>query len=290
MKRIPALIAALLFLPASLYAIEPTPCGPATRKAWAEYRLAVSKAKPGTPLYVPRPFPTTDDEVLTDFRFVYFRMFGSDAPDQLPAAEAPVLKGLKTGTLRLTVTRVENWTPTRCGQIERQWDYVIRVFTREGVELGRYALGQSGLFTQASVPAPSLRPDLLRGWRKEFSTTDEVTHNARRFFGVEGSQPRLVSIEGDGDLRCESTHPCAALSAGTRVYLMGRIVPWKSADTPPQLYELRTDKPRFSPTEVASPDGRAAAMRSLGQGERLVSFAADGFMVATPVASVVQAK
>ncbi len=283
MKQARALIPALALLPVSLQAIEPAPCSPETHRSWAAYRQAVVKAEPGTPLYVPHPYPTSDKQVLTDFRFVYFRMFGSDAPSELPPAEAPVLAGLRANTLRLTVTRVENWSPTRCGDVERQWDFVVRVFTLDGSELGRYALGQNGLFAQASVPAPSLPPEALARWRSEFSTVAEADAHARRVYGVAVAGSKLVSVAGDGDLWCESTHPCAALSGGNRSFLMGRPVPWKAADLPLQLYELRGDRPRFSAAELRSPDARTAAMRTLDEGERLVALAGDEIWVASPV-------
>jgi len=153
MRRILGLALTLLFAVAVRSMADPwTPAGgecmPEDQPKYDQFEQAVRTASPGSTVYVPKPYPTTDPQVIQDFLYQYKSLHREAAdPGKLPKGELPLLNGILNGTVTFAVQKAADWTPGRCGKEQRSdFLYLIEIFdAASGAELSRVTLHASGL-------------------------------------------------------------------------------------------------------------------------------------------------
>ncbi len=212
--------------------------------AWRNHEAAVRRSRPGSPLYVPHPFPRTDAEIVANFKHAYFERLYEGTPwEKLPAKERPMYQALKEGRLRIEIVRVENWTLHRCTSVNpTPYFNLLRFFDERGRELGRSSQSFDGhmvLYHSLSKPLPPL-PSLGR-----------IAAFLQERFGrtLQPEQAQYVSL--DGLPNCKDHRPdvpCVAFKAANKLYVI---------DGGQLLYEIAPAAPRKSVT--AFRDERAAA-------------------------------
>jgi hypothetical protein len=264
--RAALLTALLLSASASASAWTLVDCPPEIVKTWAPQEQAFRAAKPGDPLYLPRPFPKTTEEVLEDYRYDFQRLLKDTPAPSLPQGAAAVLEGMRKGTLRYDVLRIVNWSPTRCLK-ERRLDayHLIRVFDgRGGWEITRSVLDESGRLTVIT--------STLEGGRNLRSPAEELRSAASRL-KVQGQDPQYVTTFGT--LRCTNITPCLAFRNGGRVYL-------DSYDG--NLFEIDLKGRRLEMgKDIGTPEMNEPVLKSLGAEGRLVSLGGRVFVTARKV-------
>jgi hypothetical protein len=241
-------------------------CPPDVVKTWAPQEQSFRAAKPGDPLYLPRPFPKATEEVLEDYRYDFQRLLKDTPSASLPNGAAAVLEGMRKGTLRYDVLRIVNWSPTRCLK-ERRLDayHLIRVFDgRSGVEITRSVLDESGRLTVIT--------STLEGGRNLRSPADELRSAASRF-KVQGQDPQYVTTFGT--LRCANITPCLAFRSGGRIYLDAYDGNLFEIDLKGRRLEMGKD--------IGTPEMNEPILKALGPGGRLVSLGGKVFVTARKV-------
>lgn len=201
------------------------------QRQWAEHERIVRQAEPGTAYYAPYPFPKNDQEVVADFRYAYFEKLFDGDPTSLDPGERPIFLGLQTGTVKTTVTRVENWGLSRCGPGRSvPFFHLVRLFDSRGDELARGSIlptGLMGRYTQITEVGARALPDL-----------SELPARVERMLGrpLAVSQARYAAIDGL-PLHCGPLVPCAVFEASGSTWILDRAA---------LLYEVRPDAPRRS--------------------------------------------
>src|SRR5258708_35157978 len=95
-------------------------CDPSGEPGWQTFEHAMRVAKPGSTVYVPVPFPTTQEQVVQDYLYQY-RSVLKGLPARNPY-EPRVIGDLGSGRVRYEVLRIENWTISRC-HADQKRDY-----------------------------------------------------------------------------------------------------------------------------------------------------------------------
>jgi len=142
------LILGLIAGSASLHAWTLEPCssqGPEAQSR-AAYRRALESAAPGTALYTPHLFPTSNADVIEDFVYYHRNAFSDTPLAAMPAPDRHFFELLDAGKIRLEVFQVENWDLLRCGpRKERAFYYIVRAFDRTtGDEVLRASVEDNG--------------------------------------------------------------------------------------------------------------------------------------------------
>lgn len=275
--RCPAtILLALVATSAAAQPWTPSPCRVAFEGRWAQYARTLREAEPGSPLYVPKPFPRTDAEVLEDFRYACTKLWSGTRPEKIPADERALFAGVRANSLTFRVERVENWTPTRClPERRRDFHFLLHIHdTRTGVEVGRFVLNQDGL-PSGWTTRPTSTATSAKALRREAPRLEAALEKARSRFGVEGSRAQYAATYGD--LGCTLVAPCVAMQArGTSYLLQGD-----------DLFELGPMSRGLSLDAMNDPARRSAFERTLDPSrERLVSVGADRWVVARRLAPV----
>lgn len=218
--------------------------------AWQNHAAAVRRAKPGSPLYAPHPFPKTAADIVANFKYVYFeKLFDGTPWEKLPAREQPVYKALRENRLRIEIVRVENWGLSRCGRVHAvPYFYLLRFFDQAGKEVARsteHVTGHMGVYHSLSGPASPLPP------------LNEVDGLLRSQFGraLHAEDVQYVSVGGLP--YCSDHTPCVAFKSAGTLYLIddGRL-----------LYEIEPTAPRKSVRALRDERGAAglAGLSRLG--------------------------
>lgn len=256
---------------------EVATCNQEHAAKWAGVARQMQEAKPGSPVFVPHPFPTTQDQVVENFLFQQKEIWSDLQPGDRPPEEQRFLSLIHSDHARYELTKVENWTPLRCGpERKRDFYFLLRVFDREsGIEVSRASLDDNGLLgALMHLPGGTEKVDSPRRFL-------DLTL-ARRFAasaGLSAEEPHYVTTYGT--LRCHALSPCVAFRERGKVFLIetrGRLA---------NLYRLELEKPRLSFTKDFSREERqAGALERLTQGgQELVSLGADALTTAVVVAS-----
>jgi hypothetical protein len=240
MLRILILAFSWLMIAASSWAASWTigaDCRPEDQAKYDQFEQAVRAARPGSTVYVPRPYPASDRQVIVDFLYQYKSWHWERAdPKGLPRGEARVLSGILESTVSFQVTRLENWDATRCGSEQRSdFYYLLRIFdVASGEELSRVTLHPSGLwaakgnsskgFSFLSLPDPDM---VLR---------EEITPS----FDVAAERGSAQYVEHLGALVCGWTAPCLAFRQGRDAFVYVR-----SPLLPRKLFKIAGDEPRY---------------------------------------------
>jgi hypothetical protein len=226
------------------------------------YRAAVLKAKPRSPLYAPRPYPQTREEIIDNFRYAYFdRLFAGKSLESLPERERPLYKALKEGRLRIDILRIENWDFSRCtGEDPSPFYYLLRFFDpATGNEVARskqFSTGHMGIYRHASETEQPL-PDLAKVpavLRSSFSLAIPV------------EQPQYVMAAGLP--HCWDDRPCIAFKSQGKLYLL---------DGGELLYEIAPAAPRISILARRDQQARERRLQPLGVTEMDTPLVTLGF-------------
>jgi hypothetical protein len=240
-------------------------CGPANRASQELFVQTVKAAKPGSTVYVPKPYPTTDRQVILDFLYQFKQLhLERTDPRRLPDNELPVLNAVLNSRARYAVQRVENWTPTQCSKEQRRdFYFLLRIFDAAGgAELARIALNATGLLSMMDnyygpIPLTPL-PELAASMAETAAA-----------YNLHGEVPEYVTTLGS--ISCLPTRPCLAFRQGDDGYIL-----YKGA-----LYQLASSAPRLvQGRDVGTIATSARVMASLRDGESLVSLGGSAWTVA----------
>jgi len=205
-------------------------CRPEDRPKYDQFEQAVRKASPGSTVYVPKPYPTTDLQVIQDFLYQYKSLHreGVD-PKKLPKGELPLLNGILDSTVTFTVQKVADWTSGRCGKEQRgDFLYLIRIFhAASGAEISRVTLRASGLWSSKSNASSSVPFVPL-------PAPEAATQQVAAAYNIQGETPQyVVSL---GSIYCPWSAPCLAFRQGKDAYIFHRASGlFKIAGTEPRL-------------------------------------------------------
>lgn len=230
------------------------------KRAAAERRTRA--AKPESLQYVPKPFATTTDAVIENYRHSILELWGKRKPSQLSAEQLALVEGLRAASVDLKVSRVENWGIRRCGDpLSGDFYHLVQVFDRATRrELARAALFPSGKPEQTGFVTAADRPLI---------STASAMSETRGRFGVSAQSATLIT--STGTLRCDVLMPCAAMRSGATTYV----------STPEgELYEIPAQGRRLSyRAELATPEQRQKHERTLQPStERVMSLGGDVFV------------
>jgi hypothetical protein len=250
-------------------------CPPEVVETWAMPDQALRAAKPGSPLYLPKPFPKGREEVLADYVYEFQRLLKDMRATSLPKGAAGVLEGLRQGTLRYDVLRIVNWSPTRCVK-ERRLDayHLIRVIDgRSGLEITRSVLDESGRLGVISSTMEDERGDSLQRQARRLRPPDEEMRSVASRFKIQGEAPQYVTTFGT--LRCPNVTPCLAFRGAGRVYL---------ASYDGNLFEIDQKSRRLEMgKDIGSSEKNEPILKLIGPDGRLVSLGGKVFTSARRV-------
>jgi hypothetical protein len=205
-------------------------CSPEDQSKYAQFERAVRMALPGSTVYVPKPYPTTDAQVIQDFLYQYKSLGREKAdPKKLPEGELPLLNGILESTVTFNVQKVADWTAGRCGKEQRNYFlYLIRIFDAASrTEISRVTLRASGLWSSknnSSSKAPFV----------PLSPPEEATRQVAAVYDIQAEAPQyIVSL---GAIYCPWSAPCLAFRKGKDAYVFHR------ADG---LFKIAGAEPRF---------------------------------------------
>jgi hypothetical protein len=233
------------------------------------------EAKPGSSLYLPKPFPKSKEEVLADYAYEFQRLLKDMRAASLPKGAAAVLDGIRQGTLRYDVLRIVNWSPTRCVKARRLDAYhLIRVIDgRSGKEITRSVLDESGHLGVISSTMEDERGDSLQRQAARLRPPEEEMRSAASRFRMRGEAPQYVTTFGT--LRCPNVTPCLAFRSGGHVYLAAYDGNLFQVDRKGRRLEMGKD--------IGTPELNAPIVQSIGPEGRLVSLGGKEFTTARKV-------
>jgi hypothetical protein len=267
-------LAAALRLPADPWSLAD--CRPEDQPAHDAFAQSVRTASPGSTVYVPKPYPTTDPQVIQDFLYQYKSFHFEQAdPAKLLPGELPLLNGVLNSTVTFTVQKVANWTGARCGREQRRdFFHLIRVFdAASGAELSRATLSPSGLL--------SARANALSGFPfPPLPEPDVAMQEVVASYGMKGDSFQYVTTIGP--IYCGFTEPCLAFRQGNDAYIFFKHPRFKSA-----LFKIAGAEPRLvlapgEHLESGLARGVIAPRRTDGT-ERLIHLGANTWTVAREV-------
>jgi hypothetical protein len=215
------LVAVLAFWP-GLCAAQPwipVECKARNEGLRSEFARKVREAKRESHLYVPKPFPRSDADVIEDFKYGYGQMFKGMELSQIPQEDWPLYAAIQKGSLSIRVVRVENWAPDRCSpDQQRDFFYLLHISdSASGQEIARAIVNQSGFLGGWGAPPD---PAALEGapFRALAAPPlEEALAQVRARFGLKGAQAQYVTTWGTP--QCALPVPCVAFQAGGKNYL-----------------------------------------------------------------------
>lgn len=247
-------------------------CPPQGEARWQAFEHAVRTAKPGSRVYVPKPYPVTPRQVIADYLYQYKSLHRDQRdPKKLPANEAPVLEGIMNSTVTYEVLRVENWTTMRCGtEKRRDFYYLVRVFdVASGTELSRAVIDHSGLFFMLSNMREDQRVEPADRQQARLPQPEEAFSQLRARLNVQGESPQYVATYGSID--CDFASPCLAFRHAGRSYVLYKE----------EIFEVPASGKRLTNgKDVGTPETNAAVLAKLAPDERLISLGGPAWTIA----------
>jgi hypothetical protein len=228
-------------------------------------------AKPGSTLYVPKPYPTTDQEVVADYRFQFIALHQkAQDPKNLPPHEDQALRAIRSGKVSYQVMRVENWTGMRCGwNHKRDFYHLVRAFeTGGGIEITRALIADSGhLVTWMNLPASV--PGPVEPSARALTAATAAAERINREFGIEGVDPEYVTTYGTID--CDFVFPCLAFHEHGLSYVVYRH----------EIFEVSQRGPKLmGGKDVGTLAANEKLLPTLNADERLISLGGRTWSVA----------
>lgn len=253
-------------------------CGPEENKRWGELKKKMLAARPGSPLYVPHPFPRSDQQVVQNFLYQFHEIWPPAA--ELLKAEQPLALAIRKGDIRFEVLRVDNWSLTRCSPDEEKTFYfLLRIFDPSGIELARAAVSESGLWARSAYATAAEQTQPISQQLARLPSPEAAARGLRERFRIDGlSSPQYVTTTG-GNLHCPATAPCLAVRSGESVYILRDQ---ELFEIPGKGRRARFDTRAGALAEVSSRKLHEMA-DSLGPEERVVALGAEVYAVARRV-------
>jgi hypothetical protein len=252
---IPAVLVFALAAAASAEGWVPEDCPGPPPKEWTAYEKEVRTAIPSSMVYVPKPFPVTEAEIVADLKHQYFRIWKSTQRAKIPKEELPLLDGLETGSLRFHVEKVVDWTPLRCHRKQPSpFYYLVRIFDPRQEEIARFVIHKTGLWAELEhVPEDA---NLKARWLEELPAIPANLAEVKVKYGIQGTEAQYVTTMA-GTKRCYRTRPCVAFKARGKMYLFDRA-------EKDGLYEFTPQSPGVTFEEMKERVGRERASGRLG--------------------------
>jgi hypothetical protein len=224
-KSLPWLLAAFCLLPsaglpAAAWVLEE--CPPEKQAALAAYEQQVRQAEPGSPLYLPRPYPETLADLLADLEHTFRQTWRTTPEKQVPAEDQRLLAALAGGKVRAIWQPVVDWTFIRCGSpgnLGLGDPRLVVLFDEQGSLLGRFAFQESGQWSAAEFPQETTAQKAPRQ-QDLFGEAAEFAGTWRAGLGAEPTQAQWVVTHGT--VRCPLVAPCLAFQAARRSYIVQR--------------------------------------------------------------------
>lgn len=251
---------------------RPGPCNPSVISGWAAFEKAVRTATPNSVIYAPVPYPQTAADVLQDFQYAYSHLRSGMSEADLPEHERTFFNRFMAGKLSARIEVVQNWTPTRCAPEGRHELYYLLLLSDKdsGVELGRFALRQTGLFSQFSPePLPGTAAANQHRFARPVAALGDLTSLIRSRYGLAPQNPQFVDIYGN--THCRPLVPCMAFESGGSNYVLS--IDDLFVITPTSRRALGMDRPTLGVVE-----------QSLASDEAVISLGADAWAVGHRVA------
>ncbi|HEV8241681.1 MAG TPA: hypothetical protein VGS57_20120 [Thermoanaerobaculia bacterium] len=249
-------------------------CDPSYQEKADHLRQKILQAKPGSDVFVPKPFPRTNEEVVADFEQQIRATFSPEPGHQAPPAIANLFTRLEAKTIRFEIVPVTEWRPERCGQVRGQHDrlFLIRLYdSTTAKELSRASLGETGLLGVVSTPGPNSKLAIDH----DIEPLDAAQRVAQQV-GLAAKDLQYVAVASPSIL-CEQTTPCIAFRASGVAYL------YRSN----RLFRLVKDRPGVAglTTRELMQEGaaRRSAITALRSSEHFVTVGAGHVAVAVPV-------
>jgi len=251
-------------------------CDPSGEPRWRDFENAVRMAKPGSTLYVPKSYPTTDQDVVADYLFQFTALHQkAQNPKNLPPHEDQALSAIRGGKISYHVMRVENWTSMRCGrQHKRDFYHLVRVFEiGGGIEVTRALIADSGhLVTWMNLPASAAGP--VAPSARVLTDATVALEKINREFSIEGVDPEYVTTYGTID--CYFVFPCLAFHEHGLSYVVYRH----------ELFEVSPRGPKLTGgKDVGTMAANEKMLPTLGADERLISLGGRAWTVARKVSA-----
>lgn len=253
-------------------------CDPAGEVRWQAFAQEVRAAKPGAPLYVPKPYPVGEAQIVADYLYRFDKMHNIQGPGHLKVNLLPndryVVDEIVGQRVSYHVTRVENWTQMRCGwQHKQDFYYLVQVAeVASGTEITRAVLDSSGLFVGATnlpVPGP-VEPTARRLLPAPAAAMEEVD----RDLGVQGTEPEYVATFGT--INCDMEFPCLAFRQNGLSFVVYHHEIFEVSANGQQLVRGR---------DVGTLEKNHELLSTLAPDERLISLGGPSWTIARRVSA-----
>ena len=220
-------------------------CGTSRSGEYKAFESMLRSAQVGSRSYLPKPFPRSDAEVISDFEFGL--RHGLSEP--LSSSDRLLFEAMEAHQVKYRITEVADWSPLHCGRREpRPSYYLLQVFV-EGRELTRATVSPSGLIGGVvnwsdggpfkSRP-PALPPD-----------PEELPAESGQSLPEKAHDFQYVSLWGT--VRCDDLIPCVAFRSGSDIYLWWR----QPARNRSALYKVDVRGPRYLQSrDMGSPQAK----------------------------------
>lgn len=199
---------------------------------WKAFEAAVRRARPGSTVYAPKPYPKTRDAILENLEYALREVIIGETPiEQLTAGVRQLWIDISAGDLRVEIVRVENWVTDRCSlRRPKPFYHLVRVFDERSREYARVRLHDTGLLAEVATVPDSDPPKEIE-WL-EINEIDRYLQD-RLGFKQPIADVQYVSVDGLAFF-CSSLTPCIAFRSNGKTYVVMRRE---------MLFELETQAP-----------------------------------------------
>jgi len=234
-------------------------CPPGTAEAAKVEEAHIRSLTPRDKGYLPHPFPSTEVEIRSNFRYEFLRLHpGVRRAKDAGPQDRELWTLVKENLFVLSVLEVENWSG-RCSVIPGAKSFVLRVFDprrSRRQEVARVAMHMTGGIASwqsldgfdESLYASAMKmyPDLGDSVRKVEQGYDLAVASARWV---------LTSVvPGDP---CRAMYPCIAVESSGRTFLLLPDVRFGDRWASTRLFEVGGDVTRVDGATLAPSPGEA---------------------------------
>jgi hypothetical protein len=185
------------------FAWNPVTCNGNDLTGRARFEAFMRAAKPTDAVYIPKPFPRNNDEVIENFLHqAQAKVNRSSAPFLEPGQRA-LRQAMEKGTLHIGVVREANWRNYRCSSYRSgETVYLLRLYdTASGTEIARSTIEESGLMNAIMYPLDRAAPV----WSKPLLTLPEAE---RLLSSAVGKVVDVQYATSYGTIGCDEWLPC----------------------------------------------------------------------------------
>lgn len=171
----------------------------------ARFEALMRAAKPGDPVYVPKPFPHNNDDVIQDFYHQAQDQVSMPSATFLEPGQSVLRRAMDRGTLHIGIVREANWRNYRCALYRSgETVYLLRLYdTQTGGEIARATIEESGLMNGIMYPLDRTAPI----WSRPLLTLPAAEQLLNSAVG------KVVDVQytmSHGTIGCDEWLPCVA--------------------------------------------------------------------------------